>query len=387
MAKTFRDRGQSHNEELDELLSAYLDGMLPQGERTRLEARLRQDPALRERLEGLQLTVRALSRLPQVEAPRNFILSPAMVAPPKRARRRPKRRTWPVFGWATAAVALLFALVFATDLFVVAPAVRREPSDTVARVSPAEERMERETEPMSVTADEVPAAEQALPEQGNEEEPMMALKAPTEAIEVTVVEEAEASTAAGDETAMAQAVEEGTLAAEAQREMGQPEPTSDDMAAAEAVEAATAQPGGGGGEPPTITASEKVLESAVTASAEAPLGSALSTPTVMATPVTDVEQESVLTPPPPATQRSAQPSPLTENETVAEVSPVALPGPEATPSPEAVAIAPLAATTEASAAVESETDVPVWLRLLEISLGLAIVGLGTATLVLRWRGV
>ena len=63
----------------DELLSAYIDGALTPREQARLEARLAVEPALRERLDALQETVMLLRQLPQVPAPRNFILSPAMV--------------------------------------------------------------------------------------------------------------------------------------------------------------------------------------------------------------------------------------------------------------------------------------------------------------------
>ena len=122
-------RGQSREEQLDELLSAYLDGMLAVDEQAQLELQLERDPALRARLRGLRLTVRSLAALPQVEVPRNFILSPAMVkdkTPRPASRLRTPRRSWPVFGWATAIATLLLMFVVAGDVFWVAPATRPE---------------------------------------------------------------------------------------------------------------------------------------------------------------------------------------------------------------------------------------------------------------------
>ncbi len=61
----------------DELLSAYVDGELSEPERTRLEARLGSEPALRAALDDLRATVQILRTAPQVAPPRNFTLDPA----------------------------------------------------------------------------------------------------------------------------------------------------------------------------------------------------------------------------------------------------------------------------------------------------------------------
>ncbi len=91
-----------------EILSAYLDDMLPPAERTRLEARLGSDPALREALESLRRTRAVLRAAPRVRAPRNFTLTPEMLAP------RPSFFDWlrPTLQWSAALAALLFVLVF-----------------------------------------------------------------------------------------------------------------------------------------------------------------------------------------------------------------------------------------------------------------------------------
>ncbi|MDX1994343.1 MAG: zf-HC2 domain-containing protein [bacterium] len=57
-----------------ELLSAYLDGVLEEDERQRLEARLAAEPVLRRELAALRQTVALINQLPTLKAPRNFTL-------------------------------------------------------------------------------------------------------------------------------------------------------------------------------------------------------------------------------------------------------------------------------------------------------------------------
>ncbi|MBN2304749.1 MAG: zf-HC2 domain-containing protein [Anaerolineae bacterium] len=61
-----------------ELLSAYLDGELPDRERAALEQRLSQDHALRDLLDDLRNTVALVRDLPRLKAPRSFTLDPAV---------------------------------------------------------------------------------------------------------------------------------------------------------------------------------------------------------------------------------------------------------------------------------------------------------------------
>lgn len=67
MARHFTDQDY-------ELLSSYLDDMLSDAERSALEARLNQEPALRQELEALRTTVALVRALPPVKAPRSFAL-------------------------------------------------------------------------------------------------------------------------------------------------------------------------------------------------------------------------------------------------------------------------------------------------------------------------
>lgn len=63
-----------------ELLSAYLDDALTAEERTRLEQRLVAEPDLRRELSALRQTVALIKQLPAIKAPRDFTLTPAMLA-------------------------------------------------------------------------------------------------------------------------------------------------------------------------------------------------------------------------------------------------------------------------------------------------------------------
>lgn len=82
---TEKDNRQAMPELSDQdadLLSAYIDGMLGAEEQTQLEARLSQDTFLRSELAAMRQTVRWLNELPALQAPRNFTITPEMVAEP-----------------------------------------------------------------------------------------------------------------------------------------------------------------------------------------------------------------------------------------------------------------------------------------------------------------
>ena len=65
-----------------ELLSAYLDEMLSEAERQELEARLPQEAPLRDELLALRQTMRLVTDLPTLKAPRDFRLKPEQVGVP-----------------------------------------------------------------------------------------------------------------------------------------------------------------------------------------------------------------------------------------------------------------------------------------------------------------
>ena len=94
-----------------EQLSAYLDGQLSQSDRTRLEIRIKSDPALVSTLEELRQTRAFLRRTPRRRAPRNFTLTPKMAG-----IRPPLPRLVPVLSWASAAAMLLFIFTLGAGL-------------------------------------------------------------------------------------------------------------------------------------------------------------------------------------------------------------------------------------------------------------------------------
>ncbi len=94
-----------------EQLSAYLDGQIPQSERTRLESTIKSDPALASALEELRQTRALLHRTPQRRAPRNFTLTPRMAG-----IRPPVPRLVPVLSWASAVAMLLFIFTLGAGL-------------------------------------------------------------------------------------------------------------------------------------------------------------------------------------------------------------------------------------------------------------------------------
>ena len=94
-----------------EMLSAYLDGQLSSKDIAGLQKRLQDDQQMQIALDELRLTRIALRSLPMLRAPRNFTLTPQMVGKHAPAR----RPTYPAFGFASLAAAMLLVLVFVAD--------------------------------------------------------------------------------------------------------------------------------------------------------------------------------------------------------------------------------------------------------------------------------
>lgn len=95
-----------------EMISAYLDGQVTPHERSRLEARLRAESELRVAYEELKNTRAVLRSAPRLRAPRNYTLSPRMVAD-----RFADRRRYPILSLASAVASVLFVLVILSDYF------------------------------------------------------------------------------------------------------------------------------------------------------------------------------------------------------------------------------------------------------------------------------
>jgi hypothetical protein len=134
-------------------LSAYLDGMLPQRARRRLEAHLDSCQACRQELAELRVTAEALSGLPMAEVPRSFAL---VAAPVAEVRSRPTARRLE-FGLrlATATAAFALALVVIGD-FAGLPGGGEKEMPAALQAAPV-----ATPAPMERAPAETPAAEEA----------------------------------------------------------------------------------------------------------------------------------------------------------------------------------------------------------------------------------
>lgn len=154
-----------------EILSAYMDGQLSSGERSKLEERLRARPDLRTALEEMQKTRALLRSAPRRRAPRNFTLTPAMVG-----ERKPRSAPWaglfPVLSFTSAIAALALMVILTLQL---GPASTPQ---TVA-MQPPQAETQMETSRQMPAAEELPAAEEpAAAEAPAAEEAAAASEAP-----------------------------------------------------------------------------------------------------------------------------------------------------------------------------------------------------------------
>jgi anti-sigma factor RsiW len=375
MIGAYKNRRKSSADKVDELLSAYLDDMLALDERASLEARLQQEPTLLARLESLRQTKKVLAGLPQVGVPRNFILSPAMVSAPRPAARPRRQRTWPVFGWATAAIALVFLLVFAGDVFVVAPSVR----------APAEPAAVEETKlSMESVADALemaPTLFEAPAEGLVDKEAEPAAEMPPVAVE--------------RETLAEKVIEEITLPeSEAPTIVAESQPApAEEAPVAEKIAEPTPAVGAGYEQPPAGEQSEMMLQTAASATAEArtalsqetPFGKEAPAPVVEVTVEVELDEAMAVAPQTPsAVTQEMPPTPSLEQGTSDDR---AISQAQQAATLEAVPVVPLQLTPDAADTSQDADRVLSILRFVEIGLGIGIVCLAGVTLILRRRGI
>lgn len=242
-----RDLGKSAEEKRQEWVNAYLDGELSPGEVRRFEAELQQDPALRTELAQLRQIKASIQQLPQVRAPRNYTLDPAVYGAPAP---RPAVQWLPAVRVATALAAFFFILTVVLDLmspvgqmpFMAGSAEEAEVADV------AVEEVEVEGEAVEVTRVVTEMEEAPMEEAG--EEPAALVAPPTGEVvedEEMAVEEAAEEAAEAMPEALEEAEEEAATEA------------ADTGVAEEAAEvpATGAAPSGGGGPTPTPTATEE----------------------------------------------------------------------------------------------------------------------------------
>ena len=122
-------------------LSAYLDGELNTFSSSRMKNRLARDPNLRAALETLRETKNILQRTPKRRAPRNFTLSPQMVA-----KSPPMPRMVPALNYATAFAMIIFFFSILPPFGIgagapAAPEMMQEASASFIEEAPAEEEV------------------------------------------------------------------------------------------------------------------------------------------------------------------------------------------------------------------------------------------------------
>jgi len=166
-------------------LSAYLDGQLNEKTRGALATALQQDAALRRRLAELQQPRQLMRVAPLRETPRNYLLTPAMVAESsgRASQRRAPARLVLLRAMATVAAAA-FALLLGAQLYLghaplmtmqdAAPAAlwTEELADEPAAVEALTFSQEMERELVEVAPEAAPPSEDASPMEMPAEAPL-----------------------------------------------------------------------------------------------------------------------------------------------------------------------------------------------------------------------
>lgn len=96
-------------------ISTYLDGQLAPDRLAVFEKSLAQNSVLRQRVDALRKTLALLHETPLRESPRNYLLSPSMVANPKPVR-SPQRRSFRIMRVATSLTAAAFVLTIGLNV-------------------------------------------------------------------------------------------------------------------------------------------------------------------------------------------------------------------------------------------------------------------------------
>lgn len=99
----------NHTDNLDELLSAYIDNAVDAGERRRAEQSIAACAACAQEVQELRMFRELLRDLPNNQPRRSFTLDPATVAPQRRL-------LFPTLRWSSLVATLLFVVVLSVDV-------------------------------------------------------------------------------------------------------------------------------------------------------------------------------------------------------------------------------------------------------------------------------
>lgn len=222
-------------------LSAYVDGELDPETHQALEARLTEDPALQRRLDAFVEVSNLVRTVPMREPPRNYLLTPEMVAEPEpeASEQRPGLRL-PLPMWAmrlaTSLTAAAFVVTLSLSLFQqgLSPTAMMEQADS----QPRSEMVRLESEATPTVEIQALQAEEAAPVE--KEAPQRLMPTPSPQATLTAKEEMALEAMPGAQESVQEGMGGGgepPTAAEAP-----PEDTSVEATKEEADEAAEAEP-------------------------------------------------------------------------------------------------------------------------------------------------
>jgi len=392
----------------DEILSAYIDGALSPQEIAAVSRHLAECSFCAQRTRLLQQTVGLLKALPQVAAPRSFVLREADIAP----RRAGPAGLFVFLRAATAAVAVLLVLLVAGDfvLHSALPAPSSAPAGVTLRQANAPQDATMIAQAEKAPGPITPAVERTVLAEAPAVEPSptpaatrLAMAAPTQTPTVA---------SAGEATAVPPAA-----AAAKELAPAAPQPTAQGLAAVPAPPqpAATPTPAGAALPTPTATIANQIATSdlvrsptpsteagsetatAVAAAKAAPFGKGggleanaavtvlppTTLPPALPTPTATLEPTATPTQPPTATATTepATPTPLPP-------TPTRPPRPSPTSAP-ATAVAqskpPLATLAPVEPATQTATNYTLVFRAAEAALLLIALALAGLTLASRRR--
>lgn len=140
-------------------ISAYVDGQLEPATQSRFESDLATNPALRQRVDALRQIVTLMRSVPLREPPRNYLLTPAMVAQPIK-RVAPRRPSLLMMRLATSLTALAFVVTVGLNLLRqgVSPTAMVMEQPQAAVEAPKEVVVTRQVELLSAAPTEMPVA-------------------------------------------------------------------------------------------------------------------------------------------------------------------------------------------------------------------------------------
>lgn len=143
-------------------VSAYIDGQLDPAALSKFEATLEKDQALRYRVDAMREVVTLVRAVPLREPPRNYLLTPAMVAVKSAQRPAPRRPSLLMMRLATSLAAVAFVVTAGLNFLNqgLSPSAMVMPSEEIAQAPMAVE-VTKQVELLVAAPPEAPAPESA----------------------------------------------------------------------------------------------------------------------------------------------------------------------------------------------------------------------------------